>query len=419
MQKVKKAFILLTPLGAIFALLLGLYFWKFSPLKHEQKIQLNQGLISLQSAAIKLENQWRLGLFEESIKSCSEFKPLLAELARTTHGARDLSRFLRCDVNALNCALSQLSNQNEMRAEKIGTNDLPFVQLSYHSQRKNLNTKGKEVFFELTDQKTNHQSFFSLEDTCLDIPLEDKIFTIGPQRTGQIDWLWDNHNAQVYIDRYLVSRGDFYHWMKFHDAEAAQAWKVEGLESYEIADNIPRALQEIYCADHGKELLNSHYADAASFYPSQLDAETFAIIPRGPYPQGRRRQTSKLGLIREDKKTADQIDWSDLCREIHLSPCQEHRKLLARDEISFSWSGIFHVLGGVMESVKNLQNPEQNLIPSSFYFPYDSEVHQVGIRGNWDGESFVGKNLNLPFSLELDQEKVLIGFRCQGLGLRE
>ena len=419
MQKVKKAFILLTPLGAIFALLLAVYFWKFSPQKHEQKIQLNQALISVQTTAIKIENQWRLGLFEEIIQSCPEFQPLLTEMARTTHGARDLSRFLRCDVKALNCALSQLPKLGELRAKKIGSDDLPYVQLSYHSQRKNMRTKGKEIFFALTDQKTNHQSFFSVEDTCLDIPLEQKIYTIGSQRPGQLDWLWDNDKTQVYVDRYLVSRGDFYHWIKFHDPKTAEDWKVEGLEFYEIADNIPRALQEKYCLDHGKELLNSHYADAASFYPSQLDAEVFAIIPRGPYPQGRRRQNSKLGLIREDKKTADQIDWRDLCQEIHLGACQEHRKLLARDEISLSWSGIFHVLGGVMESVKNPKNPEQNLIPSSFYFPYDSEVHQVGIRGSWDGESFVGKNLSLPFNLELDQEKVSIGFRCQGLGGHE
>ena len=89
---------------------------------------------------------------------------------------------------------------------------------------------------------------------------------------------------------------------------------------------------------------------------------------------------------------------------------------------SSSWSGIFQVLGGYPEAMKNPFHNNKNLKLSSFYFNASSLWHELGLRGSWDGMSFDVNRLEVDEKLKfqkklmklesLPSSDIKITFRC-------
>jgi hypothetical protein len=420
MQKVKKLLFLYLSLLAIICAIVYFFSWTQSS-STPTDLKTSTSSHALIQAATEIEQYWQSGLWPNELRECTSLIELLDYLDKKEFKKE---RYLQCEPLALACYLESIQKQAStiLTADRVEWNihsrsvegDQAAV-IRYHEDRE-VNEASKLIFFELFEPKNKITHLFSLEDSCLDRRLREDLHPYGEQRSTGQDFIWDNRNRALYVDRFLVSKGDFYDWV-FQQNQShpfPKADKPEGLQRFLIADRVPLEWQRRYCEAHGKTLLQSHVADAASFYPAQLESDQIMIYPRGPYPQGRRKLDSYLGEILTNE--VEDIDTSRLCHEVFTEEClKEHEYLLARLPFGLSSQGMEQVLGGMPESTMNKIEPLSRVHLSSIYFSYKSDVHRLGKRFQWDGESFKSSSFNLAQELP---EQLGIGFRCMKVSKR-
>jgi hypothetical protein len=414
MQKVKKLAIAVGLLGLI--ALGGGVLIRLEPFaKPEREVRLSYAYQALVETAEALETAWLSGRFELDLSRC----PGLTNLALLEQKfGLDQSQILKCNISALECALKQAAQNDGMtrtlpdRSQRqifpVPLGEGKFVEVIYFSDPRSRGNPA-DVYFSLRDSSSEQALLFSLEDRCSETELPAGRYAHGVLVSGQRDWMWDTMESRIQIDRYPVSWGDFARW-----AQTQADWTAPLPVDWAllVADKVPKIFQKRFCEAQGKTLLQSHIADAAAFYPAALQTENVAIIPRGPYPQGRRRSATLLGRVLEGLEP--ELNLATHCLEIPTEECRELGFAnLARLDSASSHSGVFGLLGGSMEHVRNPLNPEQNLILSSMSYAARSPIHAVGVRGSWNGESFEGQSVQGPPTAELSLvSEVSIGFRC-------
>jgi hypothetical protein len=418
MQKVKKLlFLYINFLLAIIAVVyLSGWFKKTDP---QQNIRLSTSTHALIEAASLIERYWQQGNWPLEMKKCKGLSELLGYVEQH---ALDQARFLQCEPKALECYLASLT-ENPIQVHSFDrvswevsstpAQNQKLLAIRYH-QDPEVRSAAKLYFFQLMEISSKTQQLFSLEDSCRDRKLKESLHPYGEQKPVGQDFIWDNRGRSLYIDRFLVSRGEFFDWLnQLQTSHPFVSDKLEGLERFQIVDNIPLHWQKKYCEAQGKTLLQSHIADGASFFPAQLQSDQIMVYPRGPFPQGRRRLDSYIGEIVDDANK--EIDLTKLCREVFTLECAGiYGPVLARFPFGLSYQGIEQVLGGVPESSANKIEPNRRVQLSSAYFSVRNEVHRLGKRYLWDGENFDSGAFEVNLS---DEEEPLpltlgIGFRC-------
>ena len=234
------------------------------------------------------------------------------------------------------------------------------------------------VLVELTiDEVPEMTSPLILMDTCRDVYLPERIYGYGKIDPKKNDdgFLWDNVDRQIFIDKFYVSNQQVNEWHLL----ARAANKV-------IADRSlwgrPAILssqdQKAYCSFWGKRVLEAKLFDAATMTPPDTKDQFPDRVPRPDTPWQRDIGKSFLGMSRRNPDY--QLTPLD-CQLAQVKGCVE--KYFSTDSVT--WMGMNFALGFYPEALENKIEPSKNLKLSSKFQPPESDVHELGILGQWNG----------------------------------
>lgn len=413
MQKVKILGLSLFTLSLV-TVITGLLYRHFQKSFPDKDIQLNSPFESLLEVADHIEGLWISGRYPEGSLNCDEVLQLEELLGRFP--LLDRQQLFRCDPMILSCFLSGKEKSGiEWRRpdrslvtvfpERVKAQELVVTLFAEDGRVVN---SPKKHFFKLRALGVQESLLFSLEDTCSESSLPEGRYAHGPQPVGQSDFLWDSTGQKIKIDRYPVSWGEFKRWLR---TRPDLSFDEEMGNHFMPADRVSLEWQWSYCEAQGKTILQSHIFDAAAFYPAQISASHIAVLPRGPYPQGRRRTATVMGRYLEGQ--SEELELEGHCLEVYTRECAEWGlPLLARLDTGSSHSGIFSTLGGIIEHIRNPWSSEHNLALASQYFFADSPLHALGVRGGWDGTGFDERSINSEQEITFPRGELGIGFRC-------
>ena len=217
-----------------------------------------------------------------------------------------------------------------------------------------------------------------LTDTCRDVFLPERIYGYGKVHPKKVqeDFLWDNFDRKIFIDKFYVSN------------QQANEWRIlTGATNKIVTDRAtwahPALLkateQKAYCSYWGKRVLEAKLFDAATMTPSDIKNPLPERVSRPQTPWQRDIGKSFLGMTRIN---ADyQLTPLD-CQLAQVKGCQD--KYFSTDSVT--WMGMNFALGFYPEALVNHIEPSKNIKLSSKFLPPESPMHELGILGNWKGE---------------------------------
>lgn len=255
--------------------------------------------------------------------------------------------FYNCNTENLECYLTQTN------IFKIEENEFKLIKPS--EKFLELDRRNNPIInFEFKGQKLKIKLF----NTCSDVYLPQRKYSAGPKG---FSFIWDNINQNIFIDKNYVSNLDTFLWNKRKDGELYKP-------------NTKLTLNEKinYCQFRGKQLLQSRFFDAASFYVGSQPINPVHIY-KFPYPWTKKRRTKT-----DELKSRD-------CANIYSKECESIRPYEFFGSIATTWIGINYSLGSYPEIFINKLIPRANLKVSSFFVNSDSPWHKVGMRGHYDG----------------------------------
>ena len=309
--------------------------------------------------------------------------------------------FLRCNPILLQC--------NYLFNKKL---NYKFVDLENRDSKKSYrylsksNTSHQGIgqagyLFTLEDKLTHKQLSILLADQCQEVFLQNRIYAYGEEVIARPsedieDYRFDNFNQNIYIDRRLVMNYEINDWIDFGNQNFTKNIKrVNPSELFKPATQLNYTQMENFCSFKGKQIMQAHLFDAATFLPMDMDDVMPKNNKRSPY-----YWTKKKGDYKED------------CNLLYAEDCINKKKFQLNSS-GPSWAGILDSLGGVFEVFRNPIDPESNLKASSLYFNFKSPWHKLGFRAGWDGEGFDLRNFNFKgLNPEVSVDKFQVGFRC-------
>ena len=391
-----------------------------------------------------LKNRWALGDIEDEFRK-GKFKCPL-EIGDPAHTN---SSYLRCNPNYIQCFFSGKAGETSnffdvkkngktwrVRAREIFA-PLPRFGESrrYYQVVTRALTEGEEVpswgvmISLFVEGYENYSMNVVLEDVCSDTYLPQRAYPYGmadeatnlegalPYKKKK-DWSWDNLDRHIYVDKYLVSTRDVVEWIDADSVAAKEmsGWSVPPTTGWwsRPASGLTYDQMRKYCVFRGKQLLEAHIMDAASFFPQEKQIPDFFL--RNPYPWTPRAKESFLNKTGKGEIVPTTKD----CSRAYVKECQSITPFEYHSNDAASWMEIYATLGGYLEAVRNPVYPLKNLKASSFYFAAASTWHQVGRRALWDGQGFRLPNFSWVDTgnpLEQDepvpgQDEFKVGFRC-------
>lgn len=210
-----------------------------------------------------------------------------------------------------------------------------------------------------------------LTDTCRDVYLPERIYGYGRQ-----DFIWDNFDRKIFIDKFYVSNQQTNEWRIL----TGSAEKIITDRSKWAQPSLLNAQdQKKYCSFWGKRVLEANLFDAATMTPSDLKNPLADRVQRPQTPWQRDIGKSFLGMARINSDY--QLTPLD-CQLAQVKGCQE--KYFSTDSVT--WMGINYALGFYPEALVNFIEPNNNIKLSSKFHPPEASVHELGIRGKWDGK---------------------------------
>jgi len=219
-----------------------------------------------------------------------------------------------------------------------------------------------------------------LEDTCRDTFLPQRVYSYGPRPERHeklVELMWDNIGRLIYLDKFLVSRADVELWDKK---------PVKNLATLALpATHLSVKEQESYCASRGARRLEAHLWDAATMTPSDLRRTTpeFIVKPWLPWTRDRR------GTFFEEALTDENwVPTRHDCSVAYVAECEKRFPYQPHHTDNVAWSGMFHVMGGESERLRNPIEPEKTGRLSSRRLPAASNDHQLGRRGEVGSAGF-------------------------------
>ena len=274
-----------------------------------------------------------------------------------------------------------------------------------------------------------------LADTCSDSYLPEGTYYHGPfypkvlaknkrPPSATPAERWDNHGQKIFVDKYLASNQDLWLWHIATGQTPRLDLPAQLDQLYRPALGYSPSEMREYCYFRGKTLLQSHILDAASFYRLPPAPGSAGSDQRGPYPWTSKRKDSFLFFARKQK---DYPHSPHFCEKVFTQECLQRKfnipEFYATDRAS--WMGIFDVLGGPPEFVDNRFDPAANVRASSYFFPIQSQWHQIGKRARWNLMDFslnsfqwtnFDEETKQPFWDEpIGATEISLGFRCMAV----
>ena len=331
--------------------------------------------------------------------------------------------YLRCNPDFMECFLKKVKGkvQYKRRGKSFKTGSVvPFK-------------KGNKKFFGQVITRWSHKgkyvpnySFslklisgktslvFLMQNSCNEVFLPQRNYTYGEYSKSR-ETFWDNFNQNIFIDKFQVTFRDISEWknvlrLPFKiPSNFIPSDSAFGLTIKEMKD---------YCSFRGKQLLQTHIWDAATYIPQDISNNRKRIIRKGPYPWTKKR----VSFLWKAKNNPNFKFERKHCKKVFTKDCLSLIPFKRHSIESSSWSGVFQVLGGYPEAMKNSFNYGQNLKLSSFYFSADSPWHELGKRSQWNGVSFDTNRLGLKEKLKFEKKlkaleklpssEIRITFRC-------
>lgn len=305
--------------------------------------------------------------------------------------------YLKCNPRYILCAMENKSFKIELDGEErevvLAQNDYRLVTMANTTLR----SWSRPLYkFELKLTRGKKTLPVLLEQDCHEVFLPERIYKYK-------NFLWDNYKANIFVDKFLVSFADVADWLKFGGEEKIELPKTEeGLSHF--AHGLTIDQMKAYCAFKGKQLMTSVVFDAASMYPADLSNPEEEDVLNTPYPWTRKK------AITQDEA---------LCTKIYSEECLSRKAFSTFGTEAATWSGMFLSLGGPLEAMENPVDSYLNLKASSFYFPFSSPWHQLGLRAHWEGNGFRDRDFdwgenskNKNRKPQKNIEEYQVGFRC-------
>jgi hypothetical protein len=398
----KKRFILVSCLG------LAAVGARYLLISYHNKKQVSDRLITYEVynlAMDKLHKAWTMGSSGDELK-CDNF-----ELARNVD-----QQYLQCNPDYFQCFMSS-------KGLKIKHSRHEYTIKSIENYKVITGANFGYVFKLKISEIDDSQLRIKLQNTCYSTYLPNRKYSYGPvgeKQSGRKkinelkNWLWDNFDRHIYIDKYLVTNRDINEWIK---TEKLNKNLIEQKKGHFPSVGLTREEQKKFCHYKGKNLLEAHLYDASSFIPFNEDNPNPKLVKKSPYPWNRDKRRS---IFRRTQLNAydDSDITKNICSMAYVSNCKKKYKYNPFSSNSVTWMGIYNVLGGPLESFFNPLESEKNLKLSSYYFKLNSKAHNIGERGEWNGE--IGKSGRVDWDLN-ERNNIEtsgpweIGFRCYAI----
>lgn len=207
---------------------------------------------------------------------------------------------------------------------------------------------------------------FSLENSCSDVFLPRRKYAYGEEVKTEI-LEWDNFDANIFVDKFLVSNRDIREWNEATQGKITFDEKQLAMP----ATALRREEKQQFCSFHGKRLMEAHVFDAARFLPTDMSDSEPVKVKRGPYYWT--KDSKQTFLFKKDKKLVN----FENCHYAYVAECE---KLVTFDPYypSPTWMGINQALGGVVEFYRNSLFPGKSIKLSSSKFSVSDKVHVIG-----------------------------------------
>ena len=377
---------ILTTISALILISLGTYFYLLAP-----SDQVSPQL--WQKVALTVHTRWAKGDDEgEWSKGKLTCDGILAPPNNTD------KNYLSCNPNFLYCwykhyreSVFYQGKQYSFKVSFLPGKSLPFRR------------EGEALL--LTIERGEEKFALSLFDTCSEVYLPKRHYSYGPYTTPQQEWRWDNFKQDIFVDKFMVSQRDIWEWQRATSGKS----KIDFKLFPHPADNLKLEQMRSYCSYRGQELMKAHVFDGVAFHPGDIENPRPRVNIRGSYPW-----TSERISLEKDRDFA-----MGMCLRLFSKDCLEIDPYQNFSHRSMSWTGMAQVLGGVMEVQENPIEGEKNLMLSSWYYPFNSGVHQLGHRGHWKGSGHRAEDFdfgeNIPIPLGDKKSHYRVGFRCMRL----
>lgn len=352
----------------------------------------------------ELQARWELGDVEENFqKESFQCSDLIANSKLVGQ------EYLQCNRLYLECFLRGKTGNKE-NYFKVKMGEKSYQVSAYKSQDSafftSLDSRGSVILNLQVKQFPGKVVAVKLHNTCSDLYLPHGIYSAGTVDESRDTW--DNFGQKIYIDKYYVTKKDVNEWI-----EAKKLNRKRVLDPMWLpfpATDLTEKERIGYCAFRGKQLLDSRVLDAASFIPDPK-VNSGGKVYKSPYHWTKGKRESFLFQARTQNKT--QLSVAD-CNKAYVASCQRKSMAVHFPADAVTWMGMKYPLGFYPEFIVNHFHPEYNLVPSSFYFPASSPVHEVGYRGKWDGHGFGIQNISLDnIDMKLmPMTQFEIAFRC-------
>lgn len=397
--------LIFTALGAIGALF-AFRFLMSSPVGQSERAQTQLFSEVILSAIPSIQEKWTDGITE---KNQRETEKCVMSYGKGKHYS---AAFSKCNPQLMECLLKReipltyldktyhVRGRASFDAISGFSDEKRFTQVIARSteNRPHLPVLGLMIDLEVKELPGMSWKMI-LENTCQDTYLPERFYSYG-KKNDPWEMEWDNVGRNIYIDKFLVSRLDINWWVSTE--KKSEKYFTQNPEEWPLpALTLNLTEQEEYCAWLGKRRMEAHLYDAATFMPGSLN-QPFPDFIFKTWSYWERDKSKTFFLSKDKLKEGD-------CTRAWVKGCAEKFPFRPFDTNSATWMGIYQTSGGEMEALKNTIDHTQTLELSSYYLERNSEFHQLGSRGEWNGEGMDRDDFRLPANVIIPKG---VGFRC-------
>lgn len=383
--------------------------------KHDDLVREKKRVELLIEGSKLIKKIWEEGSYRNTKLSCPDF---LGDMNNTD------STYLQCNPSFIECLFASVDNHVVLKKrnikhkiylkkefkDSIGNKRVTQVVSGQIKRVKSFSGNGVIVGIYLKEKGFSTKPLYILlKDRCNDIFLPRRIYGYGKESNK---WYWDNFNQNIYIDKFLVSNRDIAEWISYSNNSKLRSKYKKIFENKKILSNAATSIShsdmENYCHFKGKYLLEAHVYDAATSFPGDYQNTMPEYVTRYPYPWMTGRKRSFLYKM---NKNDDYMPSESDCKKAYVKECFNILPYEQHDTASYSWVGIFQILGGPMEMLNNRIDSHLNLKVSSYYLSGRDSKQVLSKRFFWDWSLESDTNVK-SIDQNLNVKDPDIGFRC-------
>lgn len=339
----------------------------YIPQRSELEFDVKQKLEFIESVKkyhLELKRRWELGDFDNSIARIDSCRNLHVDTNQIGE------KYLVCNEDYIDCLLEGDKNKSFeiVKQKNFLGRERNFSIIS----QANTGIAGITRFgLGITYKNKNDEIQILLDKKCDEIKLEQRIY-ISPE-----NFQWDNFGKNIFIDRFLVTNRQVNIWIE-NDANSPASLYVDDPKLWhKPVMRLSLKEKKMFCAFHGKRLMERHYFDAAVNIPSVMENPKNRFLKMYKF-YWTKNHKNVFPYLAKNTQDIDSLVTLKNCKKIFSKECLEKYNYKYFDTDSVTWSGIYQVMGGYPELIINRRSAQMDYRNSSFYLNLDSDEHQVG-----------------------------------------